>query len=344
MKLTLLLFASLVSAFAQYSVQNDNGIVRLVDGKAETVVSIMPTHGNNAFRMTVRGHDILRYPYKSDEEFRTQDTFAGIPFLWPWANRLDDTAFYANGKKYALNMDLGVVRGQPGSHPMHGFLTTATQWQIVEAKADASSAWIISKLDFYKQPNWMAEFPFAHTVEMTYRLKDGALEMSVKVDNLSTDPMPLSIGFHPYFQLTDSPRDEWTFGIAAKTNWVLAPDKIPTGVTRPIEEFLPKPQGSTLKGLNLDDVFSDLVRDPSGKATMWVQGKSQRLDVTFGPKFRSVVVYSPGGAGNDYICFEPMAGITDSMNLAQKGLYRELQYVAPGQSWQEGFSIKPSGF
>jgi aldose 1-epimerase len=32
------------------------------------------------------------------------------------------------------------------------------------------------------------------------------------------------------------------------------------------------------------------------------------------------------------------------MNLAQKGLYKDLQYIAPGQSWEESFWIKPSGF
>jgi aldose 1-epimerase len=32
------------------------------------------------------------------------------------------------------------------------------------------------------------------------------------------------------------------------------------------------------------------------------------------------------------------------MNLAQKGLYEDLQYIPPGQSWQESFWIKPSGF
>jgi aldose 1-epimerase len=39
-----------------------------------------------------------------------------------------------------------------------------------------------------------------------------------------------------------------------------------------------------------------------------------------------------------------MAGITDSMNLAQKGLYKDLQYIPPGQSWGESFWVKPSGF
>ena len=40
----------------------------------------------------------------------------------------------------------------------------------------------------------------------------------------------------------------------------------------------------------------------------------------------------------------PMAGITDSMNMAQKGLYKELQYVAPGGSWNESIWITPIGY
>jgi aldose 1-epimerase len=70
------------------------------------------------------------------------------------------------------------------------------------------------------------------------------------------------------------------------------------------------------------------------------------------------VVFSPqprtgapnrGGPANppqspNFVCFEPMAGITDAMNLAHRGLYHELQMLAPGQVWQESFWIHPSGF
>ena len=111
---------------------------------------------------------------------------SGIPFLAPWANRLDEPAFYANGKKYPFNLDLGNVRPGQNNHPMHGFLTTATQWNVVDAKADDKAAWVTSQLDFYREPEWMAQFPFAHTIEMTYRLSDGALEVRISLNNLST--------------------------------------------------------------------------------------------------------------------------------------------------------------
>ena len=54
---------------------------------------------------------------------------SGIPFLAPWANRLDEPAFYANGKKYIFNLGLGNVRAGSDNHPNHGFLTNASEWQ-----------------------------------------------------------------------------------------------------------------------------------------------------------------------------------------------------------------------
>src|SRR5206468_2940093 len=156
--------------------------------------------------------------------------------------------------------------------PIHGFLSAANQWKVVEAKADGKSAWVTSRLEFYRQPAWMAQFPFAHTIDMTYRLSGGALEVIARVENLSAEPMPVSIGFHPYFQLTGSTRDDWTISVGARTEWLLNPDKIPTGETRPIQRLFPDPQAAALKDYDLDHVFGDLVRDDSGHAVMTVRG------------------------------------------------------------------------
>ena len=62
----------------------------------------------------------------------------------------------------------------------------------------------------------MKQFPFAHTIEITHRLHDGVLEVTTRIENLSAEPMPVAIGFHPYFQLTDSTRDEWTISVGAQ--------------------------------------------------------------------------------------------------------------------------------
>jgi aldose 1-epimerase len=113
---------------------------------------------------------------------------------------------------------------------------------------------------------------------------------------------------------------------------------IPTGERKPVEFADPH----SLSASQLDDVFGNLIREPDGRAQFWVEGKKQRISVTYGPKYTVAVVYAP--AGRNFICFEPMAAITDAFNLAHSGVYRELQEIRPGAQWKESFWITPSGF
>ena len=362
----------------QYSARRNGDVVQLEDAKTRTVVSIVPSVGNIAFSMKVKGQDVLRWPYSSVEEFKARPGLSGIPFLSPWANRLDEQAFHANGKRYAFDMSLGNVRG---ATPSHGFLTTTDQWQVVEVNADGKSAWITSRLDFYRNPAWMKQWPFAHTVEMTHRLQDGMLEVRTTIRNMAAEAMPVSVGFHPYYRLTDSPREEWTIAVPGKTHWILANNKVPTGETESSDVLFPNGQSGPLRDYNLDDVFSDLVRDAQGRAHVVLKGKQQQLEIMLGPNWRSLVMWSPNPLGTgkgsnamsaaparaaqsppaaataspaagrgpqnadpNFICFEPMAGISNALNLAQAGKYKELQYVPPGATWQESFWIRPSGF
>ena len=334
------------SAMAQpYTATREGEAIRLADARAQTEVWILPSVGNIAYRMTVKGHDILRWPHASLDAFKASPNATGIPFMGPWINRLDEQAFYANGKRYAFDMSLGNIRG---AIPIHGFITTTDRWQLASTGADRDSAWATSRLEFHRQEAWMKQWPFAHTIEMTYRLRDGVLEVATAIENLGAEPMPVSVGFHPYFTLTDSRRDEWTISVGARTHWKLQPNKVPTGETEPIERFFPNPSATALRDVDLDDDFSDLVRDARGRATMTLRGKAQRLDVEFGANFRAAVVWAPketpGGPERNFICFEPMAAMTNGLNMAQKGLYRELQSVPPGGTWRESFWIRPSGF
>jgi aldose 1-epimerase len=341
-------------AQARYTVKQTGDIVQIQDTREQISVSILTTV-SNAYEVTVKGQDVIRKGFSTVDEFRARPGLNGIPYLAPFANRLDEQAFYANGKKYNFDMELGNVRG---TIPIHGYLSNATEWKLVEAKADGKSAWVTSRLDFYRNPQYMKQFPFAHVVTMTYRLADGMLEVHTRLDNLSNEPMPVAIGFHPYFQLTDSIREEWTLLVGARTHWLLTPTMLPTGETEPISKFLPDPAHVALKDVSLDDVFTDLDRDAQGRGTVSFRGKQQQVDVLIGPNFRTVLVYSrPPGPGREgrggtppaqpnrgTVAIEPMAGISNSMNLAHKGLYKDLQSVPPGGTWEESFWIRPKGF
>ena len=355
-RLGILLAGLVVAAPAsaqQYSAVHQGDVVTLTDRTNETLVSVVPSVGNIATEMRVKGHNVLRFPHASLAEFVSRPGATGIPFMGPWANRLDEPAFYANGRRHAFDLSLGNIRGEV---PIHGFVTTTNRWRVIDVGATAREASVTSRLEFYRQPAWMRQWPYAHTVEITYRLADGVLEVATAIVNLSDDPMPVAVGFHPYFQLTDSPRDQWRIAVGARTRWLLDARKVPTGETEPADRLLSPPSVS-LRDFNLDEVFSDLVRDADGRATMTVWGASQRLDVVLGAGYRSVVVWAPnpsgkgrGGQGDsppmerNFICFEPMAAISNALNMAHRGQYGELQTIPPGGTWRESFWVKPSGF
>jgi aldose 1-epimerase len=221
--------------------------------------------------------------------------------------------------------------------PIHGLLVTSPLWQVTEVAADEHSAHVTSRLEFWKYPELMAQWPFAHEYEMTYRLADGVLEVRTTVTNLSTEAMPLVIGFHPFYRIPDIPRDEWTAHIPARQAVVTDPRLIPTGEYKPMD--LPDPL--PLKGRTLDNGFRDLVRDGEGRAAFSIEAAGKKVEALFGRDYPAAVVWEP--AGREFICFEPMAGITDAVNLNHQGKYPELQTVAAGAKWTGSFWIRASG-
>lgn len=313
-------------------------VAMLRDTATETVVRIVPEIGNNSYEMTVRGQPVFWSPYRTLAELRTKPAHLGNPFLWPWANRIDGMAYWVRGKKHLLNEELGNVRPGPNRTPIHGLLTYSGLWKVARHGADAGGAFVTSRLEYWRRPELMAQFPFAHTVEMTYRLGDGRLEIETVVENLSEEAMPVSLGFHPYFQITDAPRDEWTVTLAARRRHVLNEKLIPTGETAP----LPYPKRLALQGVVLDDVMDELDRDADGWARFRVEGKRQRITVEYGEAYGVAVVYAPAGRG--FICFEPMTAITNAFNATEAGWYGGMPWIEPRGRWRGVFRIVPEGY
>ena len=341
--LAALLLAAASSPAQPYIAQQiqDHGVavVKLTDAAHAVEVSVIPSFGNLAYEMKVHGQNILHFPYAGAAEFAQRPSQCAIPFLAPWANRMTEQGFWANGKKYAFNPELGNVRG---SLPMHGLLGTSPLWRVTELTAGADSARVTSRLEFWKEPDLMAQWPFAHEYEMTYSLAKGVLEVRLTVINLSSQPMPLMVGFHPYYRIPGIPRDEWVARIPARQRVVADARLIPTGEYRPMD--LPSPLA--LKGRTLDDGFVDLERDSSGRAHFSIEAAGRVVETMFGPKYTVAVVWEPApppGQTRDFICFEPMTSITSGANLAHDGKYPALVTVPAGARWTESFWVRASG-
>ncbi|MGI8744858.1 MAG: aldose 1-epimerase [Bryobacteraceae bacterium] len=309
-------------------------VVKLTDAAHHIEVTVVPALGNNAYSMLVNGKQVLYSPYETLSQFKAKPVLLGVPLLAPWANRLDEDAFFANGKKFVLNPELGNLRYDQNHLPIHGLVVFTDRWKVTGMRTDSNGAQVTSRLDFWKYPDWMAQFPFAHSIEITHKLADGILEVRLAISNASEDTMPVSAGFHPYYQITDAARDDWRVHLPVRSHYILSNKLIPTGETKPVDF----PDPLRLADHQLDDVFGDLIAGDEFS----VQGKTQRISIRFGPKYHVAVVYAP--PGRNFICFEPMTGITNAFNLAHSGVYKDLQTILPGGSWEESFWIRPSGY
>ena len=69
------------AAAQPYSARQEGQIVRLTDAKSQVAVGIVPSIGNVAFEMTVKGQNVLRWPYGSIEDFKAKPGLSGIPKL-----------------------------------------------------------------------------------------------------------------------------------------------------------------------------------------------------------------------------------------------------------------------
>jgi aldose 1-epimerase len=332
------IMSSAANYTAERATRDGIEVVRLADSAHKTEVTVVPSFGNNAVEMKVNGKNIFWFPAASLGELDKKPAFAANPFLAPWANRLDHEGFYANGKHYELDSNLKNYRTDAHKQPIHGLLSYAKEWKVVDVKADSTKAEVTSRLEFFRYPDYMAQFPFAHTIDMTYRLRDGVLEVGTSIENHATAPMPLSVGYHPYFRLHDTARDQWKVRVPAREHMILSNTLVPTGETKPVQLANPL----SLGGTQLDDVYTGLVRGESGRADFSVEGAREKISVLYGPKYPVAVVYAP--SGRDFICFEPMSGPTNAFNLHHAGKYRDLQSIAPGGKWVESFWIQPSGF
>jgi aldose 1-epimerase len=88
----------------------------------------------------------------------------------------------------------------------------------------------------------------------------------------------------------------------------------------------------------LDDVFAGV--DPRQEFSL--EGRGRKISVRFGENYPIAVVYAP--AGRDFVCFEPMTGVTNVFNLAQEGKVSPPPYITPGGRWRESYFVRTEGY
>lgn len=297
-------------------------VVTLRDPSSPLVAQFVPDAGMIGTSLRDAGAELLGQRRGLDAYISDGKTM-GIPLLYPWANRLGENTYTAQGATVDLTPGENGVRADPNGLPIHGVLAAYPGWQVTDESANELTA----QLDFGADPHLLASFPYPHLLTVTARLADRTLTVRTTVAATGDSAVPLCFGFHPYLQLPGAPRGDWLIETPALRHLGLDGKGLPTGDSEPrpaLEE--------TLGDKTFDDAF-DQVDDG---AMFAVSGGGRRIEVHFERGYPAAQIFAPpvDDPGKAIVCFEPMAAPTDAL---RRGGYR---CASPGEPAVTQFSIR----
>ncbi|HET8537850.1 MAG TPA: aldose 1-epimerase [Solirubrobacteraceae bacterium] len=242
----------------------------------------------------------------------------GIPFLAPWANRLEGDHVALGGRPVDLTGAPSMERDEHGL-PIHGLLKHSPLWKVF-----AHTNWALAaELDFGAQPSLLELFPFPHRLVMRADLGAHSLTIRTTVTAGPDEAVPVSFGFHPYFALPDVARSMWRVELPAMEHLEVDDCGIPTGVSEYVASdcFI-------LGHRVYDDGYAGVRRG----ARFALSGGGRRITMRFDAGYPCAQVFAP--SDDDVICFEPMTAPTNAL-ISGDGL----TWVQAGSSYTATFSI-----
>lgn len=279
--------------------------------------TFLPAHGMLGASFRHRGEELLRRIEDLDAA-AVKGSTAGIPFLYPWANRLAGLRYAVNGREASLDPSSSLLHFDEHGLPMHGVPWALLAWEVTEAKESTLSA----RLD-WSRGDLLAIFPFRHRIEMKATINPDALTLETTVAAGSDTPVPVSFGFHPYFGLSGIRREDWQIHLPAMRRLKLDNCGIPTGQEEPFDGF-----DSKLNQLSFDDGFAIIGERPSFS----LAGGGRRISVEWITGYEYAQVFAP--KAKDYVALEPMTAPTNAL-INGHGL----RFVQPSEHFTAAFRI-----
>lgn len=222
---------------------------------------------------------------------------AGIPLLYPWANRLAAHSYAAAGRAVSLDPSSPLLHSDEHGLPMHGVPWSALAWKLVESGDDA----IVARLE-WDRGDLLEIFPFRHALEMRVTLLPEGLIVDTTLVAGPDSRVPVSFGFHPYFTLPGVDRAQWRLELPVMSRLALDPRGIPTGAEELFAGF-----GARLGDITFDHGFVL----PDERQSFSLAGGGRRITVELLEGYRYAQVFAP--AGKPYVALEPMTAPTNAL-------------------------------
>ena len=276
--------------------------------------TILPSHGMLVASLKWRGVELLR---RIDDlkSAAAKGSTAGIPLLYPWANRLDGLRYHAAEREVVLDPNSPLLHFDGNGLPIHGVPWAQLPWRVMKSTSSSLTA-ILDWSD-----DLLSVFPFQHRAEMEIGVADA---LSIIVTIIAEDePVPVSFGFHPYFGLSDIPRANWHLHLPAMQKLALDARGIPTGARTNFAAT-----DDALGNTTYDDGFA-LDQNP---ARLALSGGGRTIAVEFMQGFPFAQVYAP--KGQDLVALEPMTAPTNALVSG-----KDLPIVKPGERFTAKFRV-----
>ena len=236
--------------------------IRISHGDVQATVA--PARGALVSSLQIGDKQVL-YLDRATFDDPTKNVRGGIPVLFPYAGKLENGILKASGTKM----------GQ------HGFGRNRT-WEIREQKP-----WRLRIALIPEEPD-RAAYPFHFLAEQTYTILPCGLEIELCVFNNGEQPMPVSPGWHPYFNCPGTEKSNLQTNVAAV-------DRTQFG--------------------NDHEFDFGVVAPPNGRANFRIPHLGS-ITLSFSPEMRHLQFWSQ--PGKDFICIEPFTGPNNTINTDRR--------------------------
>lgn len=270
------------------------------------------------------------------DDFAGSKSFSfGGAILAPYANRIRgqpvagarEIETLIAGHRVRLPRNWGGKARGAEQYAMHGLiLADQVSW-----RRDAADR-VTGRLD---AGDFGGRWPGRTALTFDWSLSLGALILKVTVENLGTEPLPMGVGWHPYFALPSGDRRQARLRVAAASRALANnyDEVLPTGRLEPVAggayDFTTL-EGRALGSDYLDDCFTDLQRE-GGLALAEIRDPAAGVGLTIvspSPQVRAFQIYTPPDQG--FIVVEPQFNLADPFGAEWRGRDTGMVTVLPG--------------
>jgi aldose 1-epimerase len=179
-------------------------------------------------------------------------------------------------------------------------------------------------------------WPGDYRLTMRFLLTPDSLSLSATVHNPCDCPVPLGLGYHPYFSVPlapGAPAGDCLISVPAKSIWELH-ENLPTGKKLPVDAAQNLRAPRRFADLQLDDLYTDL-DSSSPDMVLHLLGSVHQagigaVELWTSGAFRELVAFTP--PHREAVCLEPYTCTTDAINLQQQGIDAGLMVFEPGET------------